>query len=132
MGSMRWGKLRTAEAGRDFDKSLKTGVQVLRRLIAPDPLGRHEILMLAAWRSPELGAAIWDDTASEILVALTGVRSQLDVIRVVSTPRQWQAGVFGIYSPLRSIPSSNLSGPLYLRNAVVSARPFRDDATLPP
>jgi hypothetical protein len=97
--------------------------------------GLTQSFRVAAGTCPEFGATVWDAASTETLVAVySGSSSGVRVIRVVSTPRQWQAGVNGVYSPLRSIPMGALNGPgpLSLRHVVVTARPFRDDAIPPP
>jgi hypothetical protein len=86
---------------------------------------------VAAGVCPAFGATDWNAQNTELLVALWGGpnSSEVVVIRVVPTPRQWTASVNGIYSPLRSLgtllqadPSRNPT----VQNVVVVARPFRD------
>jgi hypothetical protein len=98
------------------------------------PTGTVYPFQVSAGICPELGAFVWDAATTETLVALRGGPNPLEVlvIRVVSTPRQWRAGVYGDYSPWKSVPSGTLSGQFILRNVVVTARPFRDDAAPPP
>ena len=83
---------------------------------------------------PEFGAAVWNAQSTETLVALSQGPDPLgvSVLRVTSTPRQWRAGVNGVYSPMQNIPSGAMTGPFILRNVVITARPFRDDATPSP
>lgn len=86
---------------------------------------------------PAFGAAVWDAQSTELLVALLGGpnRSEMLVIRVVSTPRQWAPGVNGVYSPMASlpgIPPDASNNPFIPRDVVVTARPYQDNATPPP
>lgn len=84
---------------------------------------------------PTFGATVWDAQNTELLVVLPGGRSELQVIRVVSAPREWKPGVTGVYSPLErlEIPAnSRNNNAFHPRNVVVTVRPFRDNATPPP
>jgi hypothetical protein len=100
-------------------------------LLSGDALGGTVYQMnVAAGNCPAFGAAAWDDTTNEMLVALSGGSNPLQVLamRVVTTPRNWRPGVTGIYEPWKSVPSGSLAGSFYLQNVVVSARPFADNA----
>jgi hypothetical protein len=106
------------------------------------PSGSAFPIFVSAGVCPELGAAVWDQSTTETLIALRGGDPLIfpsplavKVIRVVAQPRQWAPGVDGFYSPSRQIPIGPLLGattataPMYLlRRVIVSARPFRDDA----
>lgn len=116
--------------------SWRPSVDVLSRS-GDAPNGSVYSYKVSAGICPAFGAAVWDAQNTELLVALLGGpnRSEVLVIRVVSTPRQWRPGVNGVYSPwasLPGIPADALNNTFIPRDVVVTARPFRDNATPPP
>jgi hypothetical protein len=101
------------------------------------PNGSVYSYKVSAGICPTFGATVWDAQNTELLVTLLGGPSGFEVlvIRVVSAPRQWGAGVNGVYSPWRSlpgIPADAFNYPFIPQDVVVTARPFRDNATPPP
>lgn len=98
------------------------------------PTGSVYSYEVSAGICPEFGAAVWDAQSTELLVALKGGPnpSEVLVIRVVSAPRQWRAGVNGLYSPWQSLPSippDSSNNGFIPGNIVITARPFRDNST---
>lgn len=96
------------------------------------PTGSTSALRVAAGTCPKLGAAVFDVSTSEPLLAVLGLSPGVKVIRRVGTPQFWQAGVFGAYSPMRDVPMGALAPPLFLRDVAITARPFADNAVPPP
>jgi hypothetical protein len=103
------------------------------------PSGSVYEFQVSAGACPEPGATVWDDATTETVIALHGAihgpltgAIQVFVIRVVSAARQWTAGVHGLYSPWSPIDPGTLNGLFIIRDVVVTARPFRDDALPPP
>jgi hypothetical protein len=99
--------------------------------LSGEPLGRTAPFLVSAGICPELGAAVWDESTTETLVALrlSVAPPAVGVIRVAKTARQWAPGVNGFYSPMRTIPTGPMGSTFLLRNVSVAARPFRDNAT---
>jgi hypothetical protein len=102
--------------------------------------GTTDAWQISAGSCPALGAGVWNESTTETLVALWGGNPanplEVKVIREVATARQWRPGVFGYYSPWSSI-QGNITGDIVpnkfmVKNIVIAARPFRDDATPPP
>lgn len=128
------GRYRLWHAVRFSSGSWRPAEDVLA-LSGDAPGGTVYSWQVAAGVCPTFGAADWTEQNSEILVVLRGGpnRTEVVMVRVVPTPRQWTPTAFGIYSPLRSLgtllrsvdPSRN---PV-LQNVVVTVRPFRDNGT---
>ncbi|HKT61121.1 MAG TPA: hypothetical protein VJQ46_13805 [Gemmatimonadales bacterium] len=98
------------------------------------PVGRTAPFFVSAGLCPEMGAAQWDDSNTETLLAVWSgpMPMTVGVVRVVTTSRTWTPTVTGFYSPLQMVPLGGMSDPQYwLRGVAVSARPFRDDAFSP-
>lgn len=87
---------------------------------------------VAAGSCPVLGSP----QDSELVYAMWDEDRQINVGRVVSTPRQWAPGIQGIYSPMSNISSlsSPNSDPAVARgmSLAITGRPFSDNASVPP
>ncbi|MFI5954327.1 hypothetical protein [Cryptosporangium sp. NPDC051539] len=85
---------------------------------APD--GTVYGFQVAAGRCPRYGAAAWDESDLETVLALWGgpTQNQVLVIRV---------GTDGRFSRWQSVPPGQMSGEFYLRQVSVTTRPFGDD-----
>ncbi|HEX5875475.1 MAG TPA: hypothetical protein VFY60_12575 [Pyrinomonadaceae bacterium] len=126
-----WHTVRFSASG-----SWRPPVDVLSRT-GDAPNGSVYSYKVSAGECPTFGATVWDAQNTELLIALLGGPngSEVLVIRVVSAPRQWAPGVNGIYSPwasLPGIPADSLNNRFIPRDVVITARPFRDNATPPP
>jgi hypothetical protein len=98
------------------------------------PTGTVLEFNVSAGNCPAFGAADWNDTTNETLVALSGGSSNrlgIRVIRVLSAPQSWPNGVISIYSPMQLIPPGplTLASSFYLQNVSVAARPFADNVS---
>jgi hypothetical protein len=109
------------------------------RLSGDAPAGTVYPWQVSAGACPPLGATDWTTQNTELLIALWGGGpnpAEVAVIRVLSSPRQFTPTVTGIYSPFRSLllprSSDDAARNTTVSNVIVSARPFRDNATPPP
>ena len=97
------------------------------------PRGRIDKFRVAAGMCPTMGQPY----TSELVYAMWVGDQDIQIGRVVSTPRHWVAGVDGIYSHLFDLSrlkggTSDANRQMHIDDMHIVARPFADDARASP